>query len=47
MILDVAPLDVREWKALLHHFSDPFPTVEHDEPVVPAPCPNGWSRERG
>ncbi|MDD1794629.1 antibiotic biosynthesis monooxygenase [Enterovibrio makurazakiensis] len=22
-----------EWKALLHHFYDPFPTVEHYEPV--------------
>jgi heme-degrading monooxygenase HmoA len=22
------------WKALLHHFYDPFPTVEHYEPVV-------------
>jgi len=21
------------WKALLHHFYDPFPTVEHYEPV--------------
>ncbi len=20
----------REWKSLLHHFYDPFPTVEHD-----------------
>jgi heme-degrading monooxygenase HmoA len=23
----------REWKALLHHFYDPFPVVEHYEPV--------------
>ena len=23
----------QEWKALLHHFYDPFPTVEHYEPV--------------
>lgn len=23
----------REWKTLLHHFYDPFPTVEHYEPV--------------
>jgi len=23
----------KEWKALLHHFYDPFPTVEHFEPV--------------
>ncbi|MBV1879215.1 MAG: antibiotic biosynthesis monooxygenase [Pseudomonadales bacterium] len=22
-----------EWKALLHHFYDPFPTVEHYQPV--------------
>ena len=22
------------WKELLHHFYDPFPTVEHYEPVV-------------
>lgn len=24
----------REWKALLHHFYDPFPTVEHYELVL-------------
>ena len=24
-----------EWKALLHHFYDPFPTVEHYSPVLP------------
>lgn len=23
----------QEWRALLHHFYDPFPTVEHYEPV--------------
>jgi heme-degrading monooxygenase HmoA len=23
----------QEWKKLLHHFYDPFPTVEHYEPV--------------
>ena len=23
------------WKALLHHFYDPFPTVEHFTPVLP------------
>ena len=23
----------QEWKRLLHHFYDPFPTVEHYEPV--------------
>lgn len=26
--------DYQEWKALLHHFYDPFPTVEHYEPVT-------------
>jgi heme-degrading monooxygenase HmoA len=24
----------QEWKSLLHHFYDPFPTVEHYESVV-------------
>jgi len=24
----------QEWKRLLHHFYDPFPTVEHYEPVL-------------
>ena len=24
-----------EWKALLHHFYDPFPTVDHYERVLP------------
>ena len=23
----------QEWKRLLHHFYDPFPTVEHYEPI--------------
>jgi heme-degrading monooxygenase HmoA len=23
----------QEWRALLHHFYDPFPTVEHFDPV--------------
>ncbi|MFC3962736.1 antibiotic biosynthesis monooxygenase family protein [Nocardia jiangsuensis] len=23
-----------EWKALLHHFYDPFPVVEHFRPVI-------------
>jgi len=27
--------DYAEWKALLHHFYDPFPTVEHYTPVLP------------
>ena len=26
--------EYQEWKALLHHYYDPFPTVEHYEPVV-------------
>ncbi len=26
--------EYQEWKRLLHHFYDPFPTVEHFEPVV-------------
>ena len=25
----------QKWKALLHHFYDPFPTVEHYEMVLP------------
>lgn len=25
----------QEWKRLLHHFYDPFPVVEHFEPVYP------------
>ncbi len=25
----------QEWKALLHHFYDPFPTVQHFEGVLP------------
>ena len=24
----------QEWKRLLHHFYDPFPTVEHYEPIT-------------
>ena len=24
----------RDWKALLHHFYEPFPAVEHYEPVL-------------
>ena len=27
--------EYQEWKALLHHFYDPFPTVEHFESVFP------------
>ena len=26
--------DYQRWKALLHHFYDPFPTVEHYEPRI-------------
>ena len=26
--------DYLKWKALLHHFYDPFPTVEHYRPVL-------------
>ena len=26
----------QDWKKLLHHFYEPFPTVEHYEPVVTA-----------
>jgi heme-degrading monooxygenase HmoA len=25
----------QRWRTLLHHFYDPFPTVEHYEPVYP------------
>lgn len=30
----------QEWKRLLHHFYDPFPSVQHYEPIVGAiqPC---------
>ncbi|MCY4377836.1 MAG: antibiotic biosynthesis monooxygenase [Spirochaetaceae bacterium] len=27
----------QEWRILLHHFYDPFPEVEHYEPVYGAP----------
>lgn len=26
----------QQWQALLHHFYDPFPTVEHYEPIADA-----------
>ena len=26
--------EYQEWKALLHHFYDPFPTVEHFKPIT-------------
>ena len=28
--------DYQRWKALLHHFYEPFPTVEHYSPVASA-----------
>lgn len=28
--------DYQRWRALLHHFYDPFPVVEHFEPVAAA-----------
>ena len=28
--------EYQEWKALLHHFYDPFPTVEHYQPIFSA-----------
>ena len=28
-------LEYQEWKKLLHHYYDPFPEVEHYEPVLP------------
>lgn len=27
-------LEYQEWKRLLHHFYDPFPTVEHFQPIL-------------
>ncbi|EYB67498.1 Antibiotic biosynthesis monooxygenase family protein [Deinococcus phoenicis] len=27
--------EYQEWRALLHHFYDPFPTVEHFVPALP------------
>lgn len=29
--------DYQRWRALLHHFYDPFPVVEHYEPVLTQP----------
>jgi heme-degrading monooxygenase HmoA len=26
--------DYQKWKSLLHHFYDPFPTVEHFRPIM-------------
>ena len=30
--------EYQEWKRLLHHFYDPFPTVEHYEAVLAYPA---------
>lgn len=30
--------EYQEWKRLLHHFYDPFPTVEHYEKVINYPA---------
>lgn len=30
-------MEYEEWRRLLHHFYDPFPTVEHYEQVLTAP----------
>jgi heme-degrading monooxygenase HmoA len=32
-------LEYQEWKRLLHHFYDPFPTVEHFEQVFEGRAP--------
>jgi heme-degrading monooxygenase HmoA len=29
--------EYQEWRSLLHHFYDPFPTVEHYAPAFPDP----------
>jgi heme-degrading monooxygenase HmoA len=31
--------EYQEWKALLHHFYDPFPTVEHFERIAACSTP--------
>ncbi len=30
--------EYQQWRRLLHHFYDPFPTVEHYEPVAAFPA---------
>jgi heme-degrading monooxygenase HmoA len=30
--------EYQEWRRLLHHFYEPFPTVEHFRPVVTVPA---------
>ena len=32
--------EFQRWRELLHHFYDPFPTVEHYEPVVEVARPS-------
>jgi hypothetical protein len=32
--LESAVREYDRWRELLHHFYDPFPTVEHYEPVT-------------
>jgi len=32
--------EYQRWKALLHHFYDPFPVVEHYEPVFSGSAPS-------
>ena len=29
----------QRWRVMLHHFYDPFPVVEHYEPLVEVPAP--------
>jgi heme-degrading monooxygenase HmoA len=38
--------DYQEWKQLLHHFYDPFPTVEHFESVVSYPVRHEQTERR-
>jgi heme-degrading monooxygenase HmoA len=33
--------EYQQWRTLLHHFYDPFPTVEHYEPVLEVARPHG------
>jgi heme-degrading monooxygenase HmoA len=33
--------EYQRWRTLLHHFYDPFPTVEHYEPRLPTPPRDG------
>jgi heme-degrading monooxygenase HmoA len=35
-----ASADFQRWRELLHHFYDPFPTVEHYEPVFEVARPS-------